>query len=144
MLPKDDWDILRTDCYMRANYVCEICGGIGKKHPVEAHEEWEFNLKKRTQKLVKILALCPDCHLVKHIGRAEILGKFNKALKHFCKVNKIKRSEGEYILRESFNDQMQLMGTSFKIDIELAKTRLLELFDQKEEVLTAFPLIRRK
>lgn len=144
MLPTDDWDILRTDCYMRSKYVCEICGGKGKEHPVEAHEEWEFNTKDRIQRLVKISALCPDCHLVKHIGRAEHIGKFDKAFKHFCRVNKLRQQDGEHILTDLLNEQFQLMSTSFRIDIEVAKVRLLELMDDKETVLQAFPIIQKK
>ena len=144
MLPKEDWDLLRIDCYTKADYLCELCGSKGKKHPVEAHEEWEFNVKKRTQVLIKISALCPDCHLVKHIGRASHVGKFEKAFKHFCKVNKLKKEDGETALRDILNNQLSLMTTTYKIDIEIAKKRLLELFQEKEEVLTAFPIVRKK
>jgi hypothetical protein len=36
------WDILRKDTYKKANYKCEICGGVGSKHPVECHEIWDY------------------------------------------------------------------------------------------------------
>jgi len=144
MLPKEDWDLLRIDCYQKAEYKCEICGGKGKKHPVEAHEEWDYDLQMRVQTLTKISALCPDCHLVKHIGRAEVIGKFEKAFKHFCKVNKLKPAEGERIIRDLMNQRLDLMTKTFRINIELAKQRLLELLNQQEEVLTAFPMQRRK
>lgn len=144
MLPQDDWDLLRTDCYQRADYKCQICSGKGKKHPVEAHEEWEFNLEKRTQRLVHLLALCPNCHLVKHIGRAEKIGKFDKAFKHFKKVNKLKEGEAQALISNLMNDQIQLMTMPFKIDIEVAKARLLEIYQSQEEVLTAFPFQKRR
>jgi hypothetical protein len=143
MLPKDDWDLLRTDCYMRSGYVCEICGGKGKKHPVEAHEEWTYDLKKRIQTLKAILALCPDCHLVKHIGRAILIGKFEKAVKHFAKVNKMKPDTAEMYLSDFMNHRIDLMSISFKINIDVAKKRLIELFDQQEEVLNAFPITKK-
>lgn len=144
MLPKDDWDLLRTNCYMAAEYKCEICGSAGKKHPVEAHEEWAFDMEKRVQTLTGIHALCPDCHLVKHIGRAHHIGKFEKAFKHFCKVNKLRPHEGETELRDILNGQLSLMHHFFKINIDVAKQKLLQLFDEQESILTAFPIIRRK
>jgi hypothetical protein len=144
ILPTEDWDLLRSDCYIKAEYLCEICHGKGRAHPVECHEEWELDYKKKIQKLVALQALCPNCHLVKHIGRAAKTGKFERAFKHFCKVNKLNALAGEQALRDILNSQLDLLGISFKIDIEFAKQRLLELWDQKVEILTAFPIQHKK
>lgn len=87
ILNKSVWDLLRKHVYRQAMYVCEVCGGKGPKHPVEAHEEWSYDDKKKIQRLEKIVALCPDCHACKHLGRAEFQGKLAKTLKHLAKVN---------------------------------------------------------
>jgi len=143
LLPQEDWDLLRTDCYRSANYICEICGGKGPKHPVECHEEWELILETKTQKLVKLMALCPNCHLVKHIGRAERIGKFEKAARHFLKVNNLDNLSGVRILRDLLNEQMKFLGGNFKLDIEFAKIKLCALLDEQDALLTAFPIIER-
>ncbi|AKJ73572.1 hypothetical protein SP39_1 [Salmonella phage 39] len=65
-LSKSNWDVVRKKCYAKANYKCEICGGKGTKHPVECHEIWDFGNGKITLK--GLIALCPSCHEVKHIG----------------------------------------------------------------------------
>lgn len=65
---KEQWDIIRRANYKKANYKCEICGGKGPTHPVECHEIWNYNDDTKTQKLVRFIALCPNCHKVKHIG----------------------------------------------------------------------------
>lgn len=44
LLTKTEWDKVRKAVYKRAGYKCEICGGKGEKHPVEAHEEWLYGL----------------------------------------------------------------------------------------------------
>lgn len=62
------WDIIRKDTYKKANYKCEICGGKGMTHSVECHEIWDYDEKTKLQKLVRFIALCPNCHKVKHIG----------------------------------------------------------------------------
>jgi cytochrome c2 len=73
--------------YKTAGYKCEICGGQGRRHPVECHEVWHYDDKARVQKLERMIALCPACHEVKHIGLAEVRGRAQEAMKHLAKVN---------------------------------------------------------
>lgn len=88
-LASTTWDKLRRKIYQQAGHVCEICGGKGKKHPVECHEKWEYNDATHIQKLVGLEALCPTCHGVKHIGRTMTLGEapMLRAVGHLAKVN---------------------------------------------------------
>lgn len=84
------WDSLRKACYERAGYRCEICNGVGRKHPVECHEIWEYaDGPVFIQKLTGLIALCPSCHKVKHIGFAfsQGSGPFSAAMAHLAKVN---------------------------------------------------------
>ena len=84
---KTVWDKIRKATYKAANYKCKICGGIGARHPVECHERWEYDESTWTQCLVGMQALCPRCHEVKHIGRAELMGRLGVAMAHFRRVN---------------------------------------------------------
>lgn len=84
---KDEWDRLRKITYRRANYHCEICGGRGEKWPVEAHERWLYDDDTHLQKLIDLMALCPACHEVKHIGLAQAHRRGDEALVHLAKVN---------------------------------------------------------
>jgi hypothetical protein len=84
---KEEWDKIRKYVYKRANYTCEICGGKGNKWPVECHEIWKFNDDENIQELIGFIALCPDCHMVKHIGLANAQGKGREALTHLAEVN---------------------------------------------------------
>lgn len=86
-LPKKDWDMLRKQTYEAAGHHCEICGGKGRKHPVECHEVWDYDTETRIQKLVRLIALCPSCHQVKHFGLAQLRGKEKQAVAHMMKVN---------------------------------------------------------
>ena len=81
------WDKIRRKTYRNANYKCEICGGKGEKWPVECHEIWEYVDDTHTQKLTGFIALCPNCHGVKHFGRTQIMGGFEEACDHLKKVN---------------------------------------------------------
>ncbi len=85
LLSKKDWDVLRKECYKKANYKCEICGFATEE--LDAHEVWEFDINTKTQTLVDIIALCSKCHGVKHIRNSERLGYGDNAKKHFMNVN---------------------------------------------------------
>jgi uncharacterized membrane protein (GlpM family) len=82
-----EWDKIKKATYKKANYKCEICGGRGFKHPVEAHEIWHYDDEKHIQTLTGLIALCPTCHLSKHIGFAQIKGKEKEVIKQLMKVN---------------------------------------------------------
>lgn len=86
-LPTGQWNRLRRSVYKDADYKCEICTGIGPKHPVECHERWDYNEATRTQTLLGLIALCPACHEVKHIGRTQAVGRMEQALQHLMDVN---------------------------------------------------------
>jgi len=79
------WDVVRKDAYARAGGKCMICGKPVRT--LEAHEQWEYDEKKAVQKLKGVIAVCHDCHSVIHIGRTQLMGDEDKAIKHFMEVN---------------------------------------------------------
>jgi len=87
------WDRLRRIAYQRAGNKCEICSGRGPKWPVECHEVWDYRLLERNgetvavQRLDRLIALCPLCHSVKHMGFARVSGREREALEHLALVN---------------------------------------------------------
>ncbi|MHB8492180.1 MAG: HNH endonuclease [Solirubrobacteraceae bacterium] len=87
-LAGERWDTIRRAAYRAAGYRCEVCGGKGPQWPVEAHEEWEYDEANAIQRLRRIVALCPACHEVKHIGRAMRLERGEAARRHLMAVNK--------------------------------------------------------
>jgi 5-methylcytosine-specific restriction endonuclease McrA len=82
------WDRLRRQTYRQAHYRCEICGGRGPQHPVEAHEVWTYDDLRHVQRLERLIALCPACHEVKHLGLAHVRGVEARALAHLARVNR--------------------------------------------------------
>ena len=100
LLSESEWKQVRTKCYKNANYKCEICGNVGNKHPVECHEEWEYDDTNHIQTLKRLIVLCPSCHEVKHIGLAKIKGNFDRAIKHLMKINNINYDNAlDYVLK---------------------------------------------
>lgn len=103
ILKKDEWDSIRRYIYKRANNKCEICGQRGSKHPVEAHERWNFNEDTGTQLLVGVQALCPSCHEATHFGLAGARGQAFKAKQHIIQTNKWTNEEFEAHYKEAVN-----------------------------------------
>ena len=99
---KDEWDVLRRASYRKANYKCEVCGGVGDKHPVECHEIWDYDDKKHVQKLVGLISLCPACHEVKHIGLAGIRGRHDAARRQLADVNELTIAAAEKYIADAF------------------------------------------
>lgn len=84
-LSKKDWDILRNECYKKANHHCQICGY--ETDDLDAHEVWDFDIKERTQTLKDIIGICSRCHGVKHIRNSQRLGYGENAKRHFMEIN---------------------------------------------------------
>ena len=112
------WGKLKHACFVKAEHRCEICHGVGKKHPVECHEIWHYDDDKKIQKLLGLISLCPSCHRVKHIGNAARMGLFAPTIKHMAKVNK-----WPVYLAEAYADVcMNQWGwrSSFKWELDLS------------------------
>ena len=103
-IPKEEWDKIRKQSYADSNHKCAICDADEK---LNCHEIWEYDDKKHIQKLKGFIALCDDCHMIKHIGFAGIqaskgLLDMNKLVEHFMKINSINREEFDKHHEESF------------------------------------------
>jgi hypothetical protein len=102
LITKKQWDIIRKKCYSDANYKCEICGDTGQiqgvTHNVDCHEIWQYDDKLHIQKLIGLIALCPNCHLVKHPGYAHSQGKSELVIRQLVKINNMTVDQAiEYI-----------------------------------------------
>jgi hypothetical protein len=61
VMGKAAWGRHRKRVCEAAGNRCELCGGVGKRHPVEIHESYEYDETSRPpcQKVVGLIALCP-------------------------------------------------------------------------------------
>lgn len=100
------WKALQAKTFADAGHKCEICGGVGKKHPVECHEVWSYHQGQDdhtgVQVLERLIALCPMCHRVKHIGQSSIIGLFYPCLSHLKKVNNWAECEARHYIASCF------------------------------------------
>ena len=111
------WKKITAVIAEKAGSRCEICGGRGYRHLVECHEVWFYDDKTLTQKLVRLIALCPSCHEVKHIGLAKRRGRLNKALAHMTRVNQWHISRAEIYRRNMFTLWKRRSLFRWKLDL---------------------------
>lgn len=98
-----EWNKVKKHTFTKANYRCEVCNGVGHKHPVECHELWHYDDTNHIQTLTGTIALCPDCHTVKHMGLAQIRGVGVKAERWLAKVNNWDNSKTSQYVAGAFS-----------------------------------------
>lgn len=114
-----NWDNIRRVVYKNAHYKCQICGSVGPLHPVECHEIWEYIDLQEIQKLKGFIALCPQCHEVKHMGLASIRGRKEVAIAHLARVNKWSEAEARRYVGSAVMKWLDRSNTNWSIDLGL-------------------------
>lgn len=91
---RDQWDTLRLPVCAAADNRCEVCDehsidDRGRQRRPDCHELWHFEStgKSKLQRLIRLIALCVDCHRVQHIGRAQVKGELPLVRRQLMKVN---------------------------------------------------------
>lgn len=123
-LTENEWKLIRTFVYARAGNKCEICGGCGDEHPVEAHERWHYDDINNIQQLVGIQALCPKCHMVSHFGLANKMGRSDEAKAHMLCVNGWDEDRFKQHYYSSFNKWEERSKQKWTLDA----TWIIEVF----------------
>jgi hypothetical protein len=114
---KAEWENLRKATFGRAGNRCEICGGRGARWPVECHEIFAYDDERHVQKLIRLIALCPACHEVKHIGLTGLRGKGNSAKAHLAKVNNWSLEDAELYIEGCFEMWHRRSCHQWKLDL---------------------------
>lgn len=104
LLGRRKWTQLAKLVYKRDGYRCRVCGGKGRTHPVECHEEWLVNEKDKTLTLVGFISLCPKCHLVQHTGFAFSKGRGREVISQLMRVNEVTKAEAEAIVDQAYRE----------------------------------------
>lgn len=115
---EQDWETIKKLIYAEYGYRCGVCGGIGPRHPVEAHEVWHYDDHHKIQTLKTITALCPACHQVKHIGLAELNGHLEASINHLCNINQWNKAKAIHYIDEQFKIWNARSKYQWKLDLK--------------------------
>lgn len=127
----DQWHRLSRDTYKKARYRCEICGCKGDRWPVECHEVWHYDDKNHTQTLVRLIALCPPCHGVKHFGHSQLKGNGDQAFLHFRQINGLSAKEAKRYLYQAFAKWRERSQHRWTLEVSLVHQLLRDLGSSK-------------
>lgn len=83
--PPPDLSIVFPDRPFISKLKCAYCETEQKK--LDLHEEWQYDDSRQIQRLVDLRPICSKCHLTKHMGYANTIGRADEALQHLSKVN---------------------------------------------------------
>lgn len=136
-LKKEEWDFLRKHTYASSGYRCSICGGIGEKWPVECNEVWDYRSLEDGRNiavLIELKALCARCHQVNHLGKANIDGKYNEAIRHMAYINGWSLNYAGHVADDAFktfserSEKTWLLGYDDECDWSPSIEKILKTF----------------
>jgi hypothetical protein len=126
MLTSAEWEQCKTYSKKISGNVCMICGGVGDKWKTECHEVWEYDDLNNIQSLKCIMALCPKCHEVKHIGLANINGHYQRTFNHFKTINELEEKDAKNEIEKTFWYWGIKSLKEWKIDVSFLKKLIKE------------------
>jgi hypothetical protein len=126
------WNVLRKHVYERVNSICECCNNVSDA--LEAHERWDYNDETKTQKLMRIVALCKACHQVTHFGRTSLMGGEEHAKQHLMKTRGF--DELEFYLHKSEASSLwkERSNHIWSLDLSLIENNGFQLVEKKTNV----------
>ncbi|QIS54149.1 HNH endonuclease [Klebsiella variicola] len=125
-----DWKRLRQQTARTAGWKCQVCGGKGPRWPVECHEIWHYDDDHQYQTLKGLIALCPSCHEVKHMGFSELRGKKDEAVAHLALVNGWSLQGAFDYVDEAFDVWRARSRHTWQLDISWLETHGIKLKDE--------------
>jgi|ERR1035437_13731 hypothetical protein len=117
VVKRSEWDKIRKEVYAKAFGKCEVCELVPPKGKLHAHEVWNYDLGSKIQKLEKMVALCADCHEVKHFGFAATQNRGELALGHLGKINNWSRDYCQQYVEQAFKQWEERSLFLWKLDL---------------------------
>lgn len=128
---KGAWSGLAIPVAEAADYRCEICGHeqwlpSGKRRRPDCHELWRFELQygRPTQRLERLIALCPSCHETQHAGRAHLIGRMPDVYEHLGWINGWTVDEGRADFERAWERFDVIADSHFDLDLRVLAGRI--------------------
>lgn len=128
LLLASSWQAIRQSYVDSTGNKCTICGypSPGDKS-IDCHEIWEYHRPKRgnvgIQRLINIVPVCDTCHLMFHLGLANIRGHLDATLARLSWVNRWNGSEVDEYYKYQGNKWHQRNEYSWMLDVSALKLK---------------------
>ena len=97
---------------------------------MECDEIWHYDEDRQCQPLTGLIALCPSCHEVKHMGFSELWGKKNEVVAHLALVNGRSLQGAFDNMDEAFDVWRERSRHAWQLDISWLETQGITLEDE--------------
>lgn len=118
LFTESDWNLIRHHIYERTGNRCECCGCKRGKY-LEAHERWIFDYENKTQKLIRIIALCRLCHQTTHYGHSRVFKDIKKINEHLMKVRGFSEEELKNHIKDAYEIWKDRNKINWNIDVSI-------------------------
>lgn len=127
ILTRTEWDRLRMQVCEMAGNKCQLCGGSvtsprGDRNRPDCHERWSFEALgegRGVQRLVQLVALCPECHQTQHLGRAQLEGLLDVVRQRVAELNGWSDQEVEADMHRAADRYRALAGFAWDLDLSV-------------------------
>ncbi len=135
------WGRIRKRELMRSDFSCEICGSGSSLH---VHEVWNYDPRRKLQKLMGYRVLCDRCHRVHHSSQLIGRGEFDDVVSYIVMKNQeaginIGRVTTESRLLKAYEIWVDRSNYFWTVDVRYE--RLLLLFSDIVHVLLNYWII---
>lgn len=103
---------------------CMDCGSAIRP---EAHEIWEYDEDQGVQTLTGILCLCSWCHETRHLGRARVMGNFDRAFARLSAINRLSAHEERFYINAVEDRWSHRSTLPWMLDLNLSEGVELKL-----------------
>lgn len=134
-LVPEDFKRLEGLVINRTNRQCEACGVKDPNHEfrMEVQARWEYDVSdgKYMQRLVRLMAMCPDCHEVTHFGKACLDGRRDAAIVHLQKAANMSAENAQAHADAAYTKLRELNEHEWELDLSLFTNNGLSLATAK-------------
>ncbi len=103
LLTEKAWKAIRVKVLEEYNSQCVIYGANAGR--LNCHKQWEYDDQTNIQRLVRLVILCPMCHLVKNMNTSYV--SFEELVQHFMRVNECSRQDFDEYYQQSREEQIR-------------------------------------
>jgi hypothetical protein len=118
LMDEATWEWISDEVLDRADGVCEVCGASEPGQAMRCDAIWRLDDPVRVQRLVRLIALCGDCHHVEHMGFANMHGGGTRARAHLARVNGWTLVQADTHVAEAFRVWARRSRGPWVIDVE--------------------------
>ncbi len=131
------WNKIRKKCYADADYHCEACGKDCHDSTLHAHEVYNINYKEHTVTFIRVVALCPLCHLGGiHTGRNLTL--YKRGVPYVTKQSMLDGAENAFTIISAYNKTHKRRLKAFSTFVDYS--RQPELHDEMERLIKKYDM----